>query len=263
MKSTFKIGLLIFVVAVCALGFLFSPNDPFHVDMAHRFLGSSLQYPFGTDHMGRCILSRLLEGGKVTVGVVLLGSAIVFVLGMILGILAGQVKSGKGIVMESFLNAVTALPPVAYLIVFIGAWGNGVFTMVFAVTISLLLRLIKLVKTETEIELSKAYVLCAVASGVSKPNLLFYHIAPNVMRDAIHYICLSCADMIVIITGFSFIGLGLGDNVIDWGMMVSEARGFLILKPEVMLYPVGAILLCTLAFNLLAREIEKKGDAHA
>lgn len=263
MKSTLKVGGLLFVIAVCGLGFLFSPNDPFHVDMAKRFSGSSLQYPLGTDHMGRCILSRLLEGGKVTVGVVLLGSAIVFILGMILGILAGQVKSGKGILMESFLNAVTALPPVAYLIVFIGAWGNGVFTMVFAVTISLLLRLIKLIKTETAIELSKAYALCAVASGVSKPNLLFYHVAPNVMRDAIHYICLSCADMIVIITGFSFIGLGLGDNVIDWGMMVSEARGFLIMKPEVMLYPVGAILLCTLSFNLLAREIEKKGDAHA
>lgn len=263
MKSTLKMGGLLFVIAVCALGFLFSPNDPFHVDMAKRFSESSLQYPLGTDHMGRCILSRLLEGGKVTVGVVLLGSAIVFILGMILGILAGQVKSGKGILMESLLNAVTALPPVAYLIVFIGAWGNGVFTMVFAVTISLLLRLIKLIKTETAIELAKAYVLCAVASGVSKPSLLFYHIAPNVMRDAIHYICLSCADMIVIITGFSFIGLGLGDNVIDWGMMVSEARGFLILKPEVMLYPVGAILLCTLSFNLLAREIEKKGDAHA
>lgn len=251
------------IILICMMGFLFSPNDPFHVDMSMRFLPPTMQFPFGTDHMGRCILSRILEGGKITLGIVLIGASIVFVLGMIMGILFGQIKSGKSFLLDSVLNAVTALPPIAYLIVFIGAWGNGVFTMIFAVTISLLLRLIKLVKSKTEIELTKAYVLSAVAAGVPKPKLLLFHVAPNVTPEALHYICLSCADLIMVITGFSFIGLGLGDNVIDWGMMVSESRNFVLTYPGIMMYPVAFILLSTFSLNLLARGIEKRGEIHA
>ncbi|MEA4893252.1 MAG: ABC transporter permease [Peptococcaceae bacterium] len=262
MKRLLASGTPLLLILFCAFGFVFAPNDPFHVDMANRFLSPCRQYPFGTDQMGRCILSRLLEGGKTTIGIVLLGSAVVFALGMLLGVPAGRIRSGR-ILVESVLNAVTALPPIAYLIVFIGAWGNGVFTMIFAVTISLLLRLIKLVKAETEIELTKAYALCAVASGASSFRLLFFYVAPNVVKDAVHYICLSCADMIVIITGFSFIGLGLGDNVIDWGMMVSDARSFVLMRPEIMLYPAVTIFLCAFSFNVLARRIQEGEKDHA
>ncbi|SHN58801.1 ABC transporter permease [Desulfitobacterium chlororespirans] len=254
-----KTGLPLLVIMICALGYLFMPNDPFHVDLSSRFLAPSAAYPLGTDHLGRCLLSRLLEGGRTTLGIVVAASVIVAVLGTGLGLLAGQIGPDKALFLESVLNAVTALPPVAYLIIFIGAWGNGFLTMIFAVTISLLLRLIKLVKTRTEIEWGKAYVMCAIAAGASKAHLLAIQIAPNVIKDVIRFICLSCADTIMVITGFSFIGLGLGDNVIDWGMMVSEARSFIILRPDLILYPIGTIFACTLSFNVLGRQIEEKG----
>ena len=87
-----------------------------------------------------------------------------------LGLLLGQGKAGRNVIFESLLNAVTAIPPVAYLIIFISAWGNSISTMVVALTISLVLRMIKLIKTKTEIEYGKAYVLCAIASGASVPT---------------------------------------------------------------------------------------------
>ena len=96
------------------------------------------------------------------------GSVTVSVLGTLIGLLMGGGKNGKNLILEGVLNAVTAIPPIAYLIIFIAAWGNSVFTMVVAVSASLLLRVIKLVQTRTEIEQGKAYVMCAVASGARR-----------------------------------------------------------------------------------------------
>ena len=161
-----KAGLILplLVLCVCAFGFLLAPNDPDLVDLTKKFLSPCSQFPLGTDNLGRCVLSRLLYGGRTTLGIVLVGSVTVSVLGTLIGLLMGGGKNGKNLILEGVLNAVTAIPPIAYLIIFIAAWGNSVFTMVVAVSASLLLRVIKLVQTRTEIEQGKAYVMCAVAS---------------------------------------------------------------------------------------------------
>ena len=175
----------------------------------------------------------------------------------------GSGKNGKNLILEGVLNAVTAIPPIAYLIIFIAAWGNSVFTMVVAVSASLLLRVIKLVQTRTEIEQGKAYVMCAVASGARPRRILFVHILPNLVWDVLHFICLSCADMTLSIVSFSFIGLGMGDNVVDWGSMVSETHHYLLSYPGLTLYPVLMIVVCTMAFHTLGRWIEGRVSAHA
>lgn len=256
-KQIILLSILSIFILFCAFGFILAPNDPNHIDMTAKFAMPCGEYPFGTDHLGRCVFSRVLYGGKTTLGIVLIGAAIVIVVGTILGLLIGQRRNGQSVMIESVLNAVTAIPPIAYLIIFIGAWGNGIPTMLTALTVSLMIRLIKLVKTKTEIEFRRAYVICAVASGASRMRVLFIHIVPNIIGDVIHYVCLSCTDMIMAIVGFSFIGLDLGDNIIDWGMMVSEARAVLFMRPDIIFYPILFIFLCTLSFNLMATMIEK------
>ena len=235
-----KAGLILplLVLCVCAFGFLLAPNDPDLVDLTKKFLSPCSEFPLGTDNLGRCVLSRLLYGGRTTLGIVLVGSVTVSVLGTLAGLLMGGGKNGKNLILEGVLNAVTAIPPIAYLIIFIAAWGNSVFTMVVAVSASLMLRVIKLVQTRTGIEQGKAYVMCAVASGARPRRILFVHILPNLVWDVLHFICLSCADMTLSIVSFSFIGLGMGDNVVDWGSMVSETHHYLLSYPGLTLYPV-------------------------
>lgn len=140
------------VILFCFLGFLVAPNDPEKVVITQSFLAPCAEYPLGTDQYGRCVFSRILYGGYTTLGIVLMGSAIVMTVGILLGLLLGQGKAGRNVLFESILNAVTAIPPIAYLIIFISTWGNSVSTMVVALTVSLILRMIKLVKTKTELE---------------------------------------------------------------------------------------------------------------
>lgn len=262
-KKYLSIMLPIIFIAFCVLGSFFSPNDPYQAKVMDKFLGASMKYPFGTDEMGRCVFSRILTGGRVTIGIVLLGTLIVGIIGSIIGMSLGKNGATKNILLDSVLNAVTAIPPVAYLIIFIGIWGNSIPTMLVSLTASLVLRMIKLVKTQTEIEMNKAYIMCTISCGASRLRILYGHILPNIIHEIIHFLCLSCAEMIMTISGFSFIGLTLGDNVIDWGSMLSSARNMMGARPMLLLYPVVFIFLSTLSFNMLGKAIEKEEHLNA
>lgn len=247
--------LAILILCLLAFGFLFAPNDPTKTDMLSRLQENSSQYPLGTDAMGRCIYSRILYGGKTTLGIVLGGAGLIFIIGSILGMAISKWVVKQNALIDGIINAVTAIPPIAYLIVFMGAWGNGISTMMLAMTASYVLRYIRLARTRIDIESEKAYVSCAIASGASKVRILTVHIFPNILSELIQFLCLSCADMILTITGFSFIGLGLGDNVVDWGTMILDARSSLILYPTMIIYPMMTVLICALCFNVLGKKI--------
>ena len=95
-----------------------------------------------------------------------------------------------------------------------------------------------------------------MSSGASRFRILLGHVLPNIGKEIVRFLCLSCAEMIMNISAFSFIGLTLGDDVIDWGSMLSEGRSMLMTHPSLLFLPILFIFLCTLAFNLLAKQLE-------
>ncbi|WP_353095624.1 ABC transporter permease [Tissierella praeacuta] len=254
-KKYITVGISIILIILMFMSFLFAPNDPQEADIMNRFQSSSNKYLLGTDHLGRCVLSRLLYGGKTTLGIILFGGLIIFIVGTLLGVILSKSIIGTYSIVDGAINAITSIPPIAYLIVFIGAWGNGIRTMILAMTVSYSLRYMKLVKTKTDLELKKAYVLCVRSSGASKFRILFVHILPNIFNDMIEFISLSSADMILTITGFSFIGLNLGDNVVDWGTMILESRNYGLVNPKLIIYPILAVIISSLTFNIMGSSI--------
>lgn len=245
----------VLILAFAAFGYFFAPNDPQHIDLGVRLAPKNHVYPLGADTMGRCILSRLLYGGKTTMWIVGMEFVLVFLCGTGIGLfLAGFAK--RFILAESTLSALTAIPPLVYLIVFMGAWGNSMATMIVALTLSLSLRLIKLVKFRALEESKRAYVLCAYVSGENKALILVKEILPNIFYEVLRFLCLSSVEIIISISAFSIIGLSMGAHVVDWGLMISDARSMIITRPDLILYPVGAIVACSFALNSLARSLE-------
>lgn len=257
-KDLLSCAVPVLVLLFFLLGSFFAPHDPAAANIRDKYRCASIEYPFGTDNFGRCEFSRILEGGRTTLGIVLAGSFFVLALGIFFGILLAKTGRRRNILAESVLNAVTAIPPVAYLIIFIGIWGNSVPTMLVALTASLILRMIKLVKTLVEAEYGKAYILCAIACGAGRGRIMLVHILPNIIRDIVQFICLSCAEMILTISGFSFIGLSLGDDVIDWGVMLSDARALAGTHPQFLWYPILFIFISALCFHCLGRLLERR-----
>lgn len=244
------------VLAFWSAASLLAPHDPHLIDLTNRLQPPSAEYWLGTDAMGRCVLSRMLYGGQATLGVVLVGGLSILLLGMATGLPLGYYKGRFSAMGESLLQALTAFPSIAYLIVFAGAWGSGLATMLTAITLAGFVRLAKLVKTRAEVEREKAYVLCARACGAGHCRILFRHIAPNIRKDAAVFLALTCSDMILMLAAFSFIGLGLGDGVVEWGGMVLEGSAVSLLRPDMLLYPLAPIFLCAVAFNLLSEELQ-------
>lgn len=265
MKLLKKLDILlpVLILLFFALGHLLAPNNPTRVSMNLKYAEPSAQYPLGCDDLGRCVLSRVLCGGRTTLAIVLAGSAIVLIGATPIGMLMGRKKGRGGLIGNTVLNAVTAIPALAYMIVFVGMLGNGVATVMLAVTLSLFMRTIRLAKTETEVGMGRAYVDCAIASGATTLNLLFVHILPNILPSVIRYILLACTELIMCIVGFSFIGIGLGDNVLDWGGMISDARGVVLVRPDLIIYPVIAVFLVAVSFNVLANAVEKRSELRA
>ena len=180
------------IIFICAFGFLFAPNDPDLVDMTIKFLPPCAEYPLGTDNLGRCVLSRLLYGGQTTLGIVLVGSVTVSGLGTLAGLLMGGGKHGKNVVLEGVLNAVTAIPPIAYLIIFIAAWGNSVFTMLVAVGASLILKMIKLVQTRTEIAKQSLCYVCSCFRSKTKQDFVRPYLTEFNMGCSAFYLPFLC-----------------------------------------------------------------------
>ncbi|MCY9513251.1 ABC transporter permease [Paenibacillus apiarius] len=251
-----RIGAAVFVLFACAFAYVLAPHDPHLVDIGKRLLPPSPEYPFGTDSMGRCVLSRVLYGGRTTLGIVLLTWLTTLAAGMPIGIAAGLWRGRWRWLGDSFLNVLASFPPIVYLIVWIGAWGSGMHTVVVALTIASLVSLVKLVKAKAEIERDKAYVYCAAASGASKLRIMFWHLPPNLIRESVVLLSLISSDMVLMISGFSFIGLGLEQNGIDWGAIMMDGRAVAMLRPDIMLYPLAFIFLCAYSFNVLGEELE-------
>ncbi len=255
-KDFWSIVISLILILLCSFAFVFAPNDPDKVDLLLRLQPPSAEYPFGTDTQGRCLLSRVLYGARMSTGVVLGSSVMIVLASCPVGLFMGYAGRRCGWLVDSLLNTTTALPPVAYLMVFVGAWGNGVFTTFLALILAVFPRLVKLVKIKTEQEREKAYVLCARVSGASVMRQLFRHILPNCAREIISFVSLMCAEMIMLVTSFSFIGLGLGDNVVDLGIVLQEAYEVVLLRPDIMLYPIGFVILISLSFNLIGQTVE-------
>jgi ABC-type dipeptide/oligopeptide/nickel transport system permease subunit len=254
--KNWKISLPLLVIILCFFAFLLAPNDPEKINLLMRLQSPSWQYPFGTDSQGRCLASRIFYGARLSIGIVLGSSILIVITACPVGLMMGYSGDKTRWLTESILNSVTALPPIAYLMVFIGAWGNGVVTTFLALTLSIFPRLVKLVKTKTEIERNRAYVLCAIVSGASKTRQMFCHILPNCLKEIISFMSLMCAEMIMMITSFSFIGIGLGDNAIDLGGVIQEAYQVVLIRPEILVFPILFVVLISLAFNLLGQNVE-------
>lgn len=246
------------IVLFCLLGFILKTHNPLEANIMQKFLQPSSEYPFGTDHLGRCVFSRIMEGGRVTLGITLFCSTIVLLLGTILGMLFAHTKKHSTLISDSFLNALTAIPPIIYLIVLVGIWGNNILSMSVSLIISFLFRMIRLSMTLVEEEFQKAYVKCAIANGASKPRVMLIHIFPNIILNIVQTICLSCSEMIAAIAGFSFIGINLGSDVVDWGTMLRESLTYTTTAPTLIIWPIVFIFACSMSFNFIGNLLLKR-----
>jgi peptide/nickel transport system permease protein len=248
------VGLVLVVgQTVLALGAPWlAPFDPGGIDARALLAGPSLAHPLGADDLGRDLLSRLIHGARISMGVgvtaVLLAVAAGVPLGLVTGYLGGRVDE----VLMRLLDSIMALPALVLALTIAAVLGLGLVNGMIAISIVLVPTFTRLVRGQVLSVKHHEYVTAARALGLPTRAVLARHILPNVVNPVIVQASLGVGFAIIIESSLSFIGLGAQPPTPTWGSMVQIGFQYLEIAPWFALAPATMIFLAVLGFNLLA-----------
>ena len=230
---------------------LLSPHDPNVQDVANRFAPPSRDFPFGTDHLGRDVLSRLLFGGRLSIGTAVAVTAAISAIGLVLGMLAGYCAGILDTIISRLIEVVQTVPGFLLALAITAVLGTGLRNVAIAIVVTSWATYARVVRGAVLAERGKDYVESARAVGVSTTRLFRRHLLPNILGPVLVITTLELGVILLAVSGLSFLGLGVKPPAAEWGAMLSEGRTYLGRAPQMMFYPGAAIFLMVLGFNLL------------
>ena len=250
-----------FVFAAVVLGALFAPllapHDPVQQFREHMLTpplwqaGGLAMFPLGTDELGRCLLSRLLHGARISL---LIGAASVLgalLPGVVLGLVAAFNTNWVSAAIMRVMDILLALPGLLLAIAVISILGPGLVNTVIAIAVGALPGYVRLTRAAAMSELAKDYVTASRVAGAGTLRLMFDTVLPNCLGPLIINATLGFSSAILETAALGFLGLGVQPPLPEWGSMLSAARDYIERAPWVVTMP-GLTLLCTvLAINLM------------
>jgi peptide/nickel transport system permease protein len=248
--------------------------DAQSVDLFDRVAGPSLQHLLGTDELGRDVLLRLLEGGRVSL---MIGSAAALAAaaaGTMIGLAAGYLGGWTDRALMRMTDGVIALPLLPLLIVlaaldlsklglprdFVQSEQISLFRIVVLATLVGWTTAARLVRGATLVTRSQDFIRAARSLGASVPHILVRHVLPNVTGPLIVATALSVGDIILLESVLSFLGLGIQPPMASWGSMLTNAQELIASTPLLAIYPGAMIFLTVICCNLLADALHKRLD---
>lgn len=246
------LALLILFSAMAVFAPLLAPADPSALDLAHRLAPPSFAHWLGTDELGRDILSRVVWGARLSLTVAVSVVALSFVLGLILGGLAGYYGGWIDVTVNTFLmNAFLSLPGILLAIAFVAFLGPGLLNLILALSIGGWVGYARLVRAQVLAVREREFVEAARAIGAGDLRIFVRHILPNILQPLIVQAAIGMAGAVLAEATLSFLGLGVPPPAASWGTMLNDARPFLFDAPHLVVFPAIAVMLCVLSFNFL------------
>ncbi len=247
--------LLIILVAIFAP--YIAPHDPILQSPSLRLQPPSPDYPLGTDAYGRDLLSRVIYGARVSLVIGIGVTIMAVVLGLAIGLVSGFFRTADAIVMR-VMDGLMAMPSVLLAIAIVSLMGASIWTVMAAITIPEIPRVVRLVRSIVLSAREEPYVEAAIALGTSMPRVLWRHLMPNTFAPLTVQATYVCASAILTEAILSFLGAGVSTETPTWGNIMAESRIYFRLTPMLILWPGLALSLCILSINLLgdaARDI--------
>ncbi|MGG4146657.1 nickel/cobalt ABC transporter permease [Paenibacillus algorifonticola] len=235
---------------------LFAPHDPEEVHMELRYAASSWEYLLGNDHLGRCILSRLIFGIRPSVLWVLAALAVSVGIGAVLGLIAGYFRGIVDAIVMRICDVMLSFPGYVMTLAVIGILGVGLENILLAFVLMKWAWFARIIRTSVMQYAESDYVKFSKVLGVSNLKIIAKHIVPVSLPEIAVIASSSFGSMILQLSGFSFLGLGIQAPNAEWGMMLNEAREVMFSKPEFMLAPGLTIIMIVSAINFLSDALQ-------
>ncbi|MDO4267072.1 MAG: ABC transporter permease subunit [Eubacteriales bacterium] len=254
LKNKTAVGTVALVLFVALLGIfapLIAPNDPYKTDIINKFASPSLQYPFGTDNLGRCLLSRMLYGIRPTLGLAVLTMLGTIGLGALMGLLAGYFRGILEEIIMRVVDVMLSFPSQVMVFAVVALLGINVQNVILANVFIKWAWYARMIRTGVMQYRDCNFVRFSRCIGTPERFILVRHLIPSIAADLAVLSSLDVGWAIINISTLSFLGLGVQAPTPEWGAMLNEAKNVLTSNPSQMLIPGIAIVVLVSAFNLM------------
>ena len=245
------------VIAIALLAPLLAPHDPYEQDLMKRLLPpfwdsrGSWEHIFGTDHLGRDYLSRLIYGARISLLIGIGAALISGLIGTIMGVMAGYFGGRVDMVVTFLITVRLSMPVVLVALAVVAIVGGSLQVVITVLGLLLWDRFAVVMRSSTLQIRSMDYVSAAQAVGCSVSRVLMTEVMPNVVNNLIVITTIEIAHAIILEAALSFLGLGVQPPLPSWGLMVSEGKDMMLFEPWLITIPGVALFLLVLAINLM------------
>jgi peptide/nickel transport system permease protein len=244
-------GILLALALAAIFAPLLAPDDPSAQDFAIALQPPSAAHPFGTDNFGRDVFTRVLYGTRIDLRVGFISVIPPFVIGVVLGALAGYFGGVVDTVIMRVVDVVVAFPFLVLIIAVVAVLGPGLHNMYIAVAIVAWIVYARLIRGEIIVAKNEEYVLAAKAIGNTDGRIIVRHLLPNVIASSVVYAMADIALYILLATALSFLGLGAKPPAPEWGAMITEGRSYMATAWWMSALPGLAVVVTGIALSLV------------
>jgi peptide/nickel transport system permease protein len=248
--ALFGLAFVAIVAMAAVLGPALTPYSP--TELTPDVLqGPSRSHPFGTDELGRDVLTRVLYGARISPAIGVIAIVMAGVIGTVLGLISGYGGGLSDNVIMRGMDILLAFPGILLAIVIVATLGPGLRNAMIAVGVAFIPTFARVVRGDVLVEREKEYVAAASVLGASSVRIVFREILPSVWGPVVVLATLGVAGAILAAAGLSFLGLGASPPTAEWGAMLSEGRNYLPDQWWIAVFPGCAIALTVLGINLV------------
>ena len=247
---TLAAAVLLLIVLAVVTAQLYVPFDPMAIDSLNRLKPPSETNWLGTDAFGRDLFSRIVIGGQVSLFIGVGAALVAVIVGLVIGLVSGFFRLADAIIMR-LMDSLMAIPSVLLAIALVALNGPSLWSVIAAITIPEIPRVVRLVRSVVLSAREEPYVEAAIALGTSMPKILLRHLMPNTLAPLIVQGTYICASAILTEAILSFLGAGVSTEIPTWGNIMAEGRLYFLIKPELIFWPGVLLSLCILTINLL------------
>jgi len=252
--SPLKLGAAILLtwLLVALLAPMIAPHDPIYQDAAVRLQPPSWAHPLGTDNFGRDMLSRVIWGSRIDLQIALFGVVFPFILGTVIGSIAGFFGGWVDMVFMRVIDVVLAFPFLVLMLAIITIIGPGLYSFYIAMALVGWVSYARLIRAQFLVLKNSDFAMAAVSLGYSNTRVMFRHIMPNAILSSVVF---SMSDAVLVLlngAAISYLGLGVQPPVAEWGVMIAEGQGFITSAWWITTFPGIAIVTLAMGFSLMA-----------
>ncbi|RBY92976.1 ABC transporter permease [Blastococcus sp. TF02A-30] len=245
------LALLVVVVLLAVFAPWIAPHDPNQGELSRALEGPSGEYWFGTDDLGRDVLSRLIHASRVSLVAAALATGVALLIGLPLGLISGYFGGWVDNVIMRFNDALMSFPALILAVVIVGLLGPSLTNAMLAIGIVYAPRIMRVVRGSALSVREEVYVLSARATGCGAPRIIGGHVLPNILSPLVVQTTIMLGLTILAEAGLSFLGLGVQPPTASWGSILGRAFPYMGRTPTTVIVAGLTISVVVLAFNLL------------